>query len=112
VTIEQLDRLSHTVGELLINENQQTLQSDQIHQAAQDTLQQFLHCQQQLSKLRDWSDKNLLPSENKQQRQRNIAIASKRPIVNIFPTHRADSEFDALEMDSYNDLYFVTKSNR
>jgi len=110
VTIEQLDRLSHTVGELLINENQQTLQSDQIHQAAQDTLQQFLHCQQQLSKLRDWSDKNLLPSENKQQRQRNIAIASKRPIVNIFPTHRADSEFDALEMDSYNDLYFLLQN--
>jgi len=109
VAIEQLDRLSHTVGELLINENQQTLQSDQLHTAAQDTLQQFLHCQQQLSKIRDWSDKHLLLPERKQQRQRHGAIAPSRSIVTV-PTTEAQSEFDALEMDTYSDLYILLQT--
>ncbi|MCF2147731.1 hybrid sensor histidine kinase/response regulator [Desmonostoc muscorum LEGE 12446] len=102
VAIEQLDRLSHTIGELLISENQQNLQSNHIHKAAQDTLLQFLHCQQQLSKVFTWSDRHLLLPERK---QRHMHVS---PRV-ISPTE-AQSNFDALEMDNYSELHILLQN--
>ncbi|BBD60788.1 CheA signal transduction histidine kinase [Nostoc sp. HK-01] len=103
VAIEQLDRLSHTIGELLINENQQNLQSNHIHKAAQETLLQFLHCQQQLSKVSTWSDRQLLPERAKQRYPRCS-------IVPASPTTQAQSNFDALEMDSYSELHILLQN--
>ncbi|OUL31914.1 hybrid sensor histidine kinase/response regulator [Nostoc sp. RF31YmG] len=103
VAIEQLDRLSHTIGELLINENQQNLQSNHIHKVAQETLLQFLHCQQQLSKVSTWSDRQLLP-ERANQRYPRCSI------VRPSPTAQAQSNFDALEMDSYSELHILLQN--
>ncbi|MFN6559435.1 MAG: response regulator [Nostoc sp. ChiSLP01] len=103
VAIEQLDRLSHTIGELLINENQQNLQSNHIHKVAQETLLQFLHCQQQLSKVSTWSDRQLLP-ERAKQRYPSCSI------VRASPTAQAQSNFDALEMDSYSELHILLQN--
>ncbi|MDZ8053764.1 MAG: response regulator [Aulosira sp. ZfuVER01] len=103
VAIEQLDRLSHTIGELLINENQQNLQSNHIHKAAQETLLQFLHCQQQLSKVFTWSDRQLVPERAKQRYPRCS-------IVRASPTAQAQSNFDALEMDSYSELHILLQN--
>ncbi|MBN4002803.1 hybrid sensor histidine kinase/response regulator [Nostoc sp. LPT] len=102
VAIEQLDRLSHTIGELLINENQQNLQSNHIHKAARDTLLQFLYCQQQLSKVSTWSDRHLLLPERKQ-RQMHGSPGS-------VPTAEAKSNFDALEMDTYSELHILLQN--
>ncbi|MBN3962210.1 hybrid sensor histidine kinase/response regulator [Nostoc sp. NMS8] len=102
VAIEQLDRLSHTIGELLISENQQNLQSNHIHKAAQDTLLQFLYCQQQLSKVFTWSDRHLLLPERKQRHMHGS------PRV-ISPTE-AQSNFDALEMDNYSELHILLQN--
>lgn len=57
VAIKQLDRLNHTVGELLIKENQQNLQHNRLQVLIKETLQQFRSCQQGLFQLSDWSDK-------------------------------------------------------
>ncbi|OYD90388.1 hybrid sensor histidine kinase/response regulator [Nostoc sp. 'Peltigera membranacea cyanobiont' 210A] len=103
VAIEQLDRLSHTIGELLISENQQNLQSNHIHKAAQDTLLQFLYCQQQLSKVFTWSDRHLLLPERKQ-RQMHV---SPRPVISAT---EAQSNFDALEMDNYSELHILLQN--
>ncbi|MEH1946035.1 MAG: hybrid sensor histidine kinase/response regulator [Nostoc sp.] len=106
VAIEQLDRLSHTIGELLISENQQNLQSNHIQKAAQDTLLQFLYCQQQLSKVFTWSDRHLLLPERK---QRHIH-GSPRPVISASPTTEAQSNFDALEMDNYSELHILLQN--
>ncbi|WP_257235822.1 hybrid sensor histidine kinase/response regulator [Nostoc sp. 'Peltigera malacea cyanobiont' DB3992] len=106
VAIEQLDRLSHTIGELLISENQQNLQSNHIQKAAQDTLLQFLYCQQQLSKVFTWSDRHLLLPERKQ-RQMHV---SPRPVISASPTTEAQSNFDALEMDNYSELHILLQN--
>ncbi|MEH1941630.1 MAG: hybrid sensor histidine kinase/response regulator [Nostoc sp.] len=103
VAIEQLDRLSHTIGELLISENQQNLQSNHIQKAAQDTLLQFLYCQQQLSKVFTWSDRHLLLPERKQ-RQMHV---SPRPVISVT---EAQSNFDALEMDNYSELHILLQN--
>ncbi|MFN6462340.1 MAG: response regulator [Nostoc sp. DedVER02] len=102
VAIEQLDRLSHTIGELLINENQQNLQSNHIHKAAQETLVQFLYCQQQLSKVSTWSDRHLLLPQRK---QRHIHISPR----SVIPAE-AQSKFDALEMDTYSELHIFLQN--
>ncbi|MBD2409531.1 hybrid sensor histidine kinase/response regulator [Nostoc calcicola FACHB-389] len=103
VAIEQLDRLSHTIGELLINENQQNLQSNHIHKAARDTLLQFLYCQQQLSKVSTWSDRHLLLPERK---QRHMYV-SPRSVISVT---EAQSNFDALEMDNYSELHILLQN--
>ncbi|MEH2354010.1 hybrid sensor histidine kinase/response regulator [Nostoc sp.] len=103
VAIEQLDRLSHTIGELLISENQQNLQSNHIQKAAQDTLLQFLYCQQQLSKVFTWSDRHLLLPERK---QRHIH-GSPRSVISAT---EAQSNFDALEMDNYSELHILLQN--
>lgn len=103
VAIEQLDRLSHTIGELLISENQQNLQSNHIQKAAQDTLLQFLYCQQQLSKVFTWSDRHLLLPERKQRQMHG----SPRSVISAT---EAQSNFDALEMDNYSELHILLQN--
>ncbi|MEH2136610.1 hybrid sensor histidine kinase/response regulator [Nostoc sp.] len=101
VAIKQLDRLSHTIGELLISENQQNLQSNHIQKAAQETLLQFLYCQQQLSKVFTWSDRHLLLPERKQRIHGSPRVISAT---------EAQSNFDALEMDNYSELHILLQN--
>ncbi len=74
VNVEHLDRLSYSVGELLTNQNRQTLQTEQT-QAEMRTLYTRLRQQQQLlDELQDWVDrqskeqkaKGLTPRKSKQ----------------------------------------------
>ena len=109
VTVQELDRLSHSIGELLISENQQHLQSDRIHRLTRDTFEQFLHCQQKLSQIREWSDQNLLFSESKRRKQQKAKNLQKRAIISSSLTD-FQSEFDILEMDVYSDLHFLLQS--
>ena len=41
VAVKQLDRLSHTIGALLISENQQNLQSETLYRLTQNTSKEF-----------------------------------------------------------------------
>ena len=92
VEIEQLERLNHLAGELLINQNQQTNQDKQLRTVVQELLEQLHQHQQTLNELRDWSDRKWLDRQN----------LDRCDLYN--PASALNSMFDPLEMDRYNDL--------
>ncbi len=124
VTVKELDRLSHSIGELLISENQQNLQSDQIHRLTQNSFEQFILCQKKLSQIRDWSDQNLLLSESKRrqkqkqthlQKNQNSIISSSltqsnQSLSSINGVSLTEFDFDVLEMDVYSDLHLLIQN--
>ncbi len=122
VTVKELDRLSHSIGELLISENQQNLQSDQIHRLTQNSFEQFIHCQKKLSQIRDWSDQNLLLSESKRRQKQKQTHLQKNTIISSSSTKSNQSspmingvsltefDFDVLEMDVYSDLHLLIQN--
>ncbi len=93
VELEQLERLNHLAGELLINQNQQTNQDKQLRVVVQELLTQLTQHQQTLNELRDWSDRRWLSN-------RNFDESSQYKRINS----SWQSMFDPLEMDRYNDL--------
>ena len=93
VELEQLERLNHLVGELSIDQNQQTNQDKQLRTVVQKLLQQLQQHQQTLNELRDWSDRKWL--NNKIFSDSNIYEKTDSSLENMF---------DPLEMDRYNDL--------
>jgi chemotaxis protein histidine kinase CheA/ActR/RegA family two-component response regulator len=112
VAIAQLDRLSHTIGELLIYENQQTLQWNRARQAARDTLLQFLHCQQQLGQVYTWCERYKRP-DSKQQLPAEVAFLTttpQRPCVGTAGISQSRFHFDALEMDRYTELHILLQT--
>ncbi len=56
VNVEHLDRLNYFIGELLTNQNRQSLQDEQLQGSIQELLSQLAKHQQLLNQLRDWSD--------------------------------------------------------
>ena len=93
VELEQLERLNHLVGELSIDQNQQTNQDKQLRTVVHELLQQLQQHQQTLNKLRDWSDRKWL----------NNRIFSNSGIYEKTDSS-LENMFDPLEMDRYNDL--------
>lgn len=119
VAIEQLDRLNHTVGELLIKENQQHLQQEQLQLVVKETFQEFRRTQQELLRLGNWSEqqkrnyKRQLRKERHHQKEIDSAsLATVTPAKTIHfaslikPKNQNLTQFDALEMDGYSDLDF------
>ena len=112
VAIERLDRLTQTIGELLIEENQQNAEVETTYHVAREMLQQFSNCQRQLRKIDEWSDRNLLLCEYLQQprkkslRTQNYLEGAKiRTISDCL-----NSQFDILEMDAYTDLHLLVRA--
>ncbi len=90
VDIELLSRLNHVIGELLINQNQQSLQTDQIHAAAQEAMAQLQRCFQRLNQVQDRANQRLLSSQYRQ-----------------FGSPESTSDFDVLELDPYDELHLL-----
>ncbi|AFZ37544.1 CheA signal transduction histidine kinase [Stanieria cyanosphaera PCC 7437] len=107
VAIEQLDRLNHTIGELFIKENQQNLQSERLQRFTVEALEQFRLCQQQLSRIQDWSDKYLLHSYSLQKKQ---ALGVFLPSSSFSSPQQKVSQFDVLEMDVYSELHLLLQT--
>ncbi|MDJ0716678.1 MAG: response regulator [Prochloraceae cyanobacterium] len=115
VAIEHLDNLSHSIGELLVKENQQNLQSDRIHNLARKAKQQFFECQKQLFHICDSSNKDrsfAKKSSNLQGRLLKIGIKGHSKNISHFSnlsvpvsSNQTNSQFDSLEMDSYSELH-------
>ncbi|VEP13882.1 CheA signal transduction histidine kinase [Hyella patelloides LEGE 07179] len=120
VAIEQLDQLNHTVGELFIKENQQNLQQEQLQLFVKETFQEFRRCQQELSRLGDWSEQQKRDYKRQQRKLRHHqSVAAKETVPSLTATprntlnfsslirqkkHNSVTEFDALEMEVYSDL--------
>ena len=95
VELEQLERLNHLAGELLIEQNQQTNQDKQLRGIVQELLDQLQQHKQTLNELRDWSDRKWLNTKIFSGEQQS---ASNLPF---------DEIFDPLEMDRYDNLQLL-----
>lgn len=95
VNLEHLESLSHSVGELLINQNRQGLQDERLQRQVQDLIDGLNRHKQTLTKLRDWSDQMLVTSEGKGGWQNGGRFEHQTEI----------SLFDPLEMDRHSELH-------
>jgi chemotaxis family two-component system sensor histidine kinase/response regulator PixL len=95
VNLEHLESLSHSVGELLINQNRQALEDERLQRQIQELVEGLSHHKQTLTKLRDWSDQMLVTSSGKGgwQDQGRLEYQSEA------------SGFDPLEMDRHSELH-------
>jgi len=108
VAIELLDNLSHSIGELIIEESQNFLQSELLDRQTQHTLVQFFDCQKQIDKIREWSDKNLRSSRLKKRKKREkLKQQYSQSSLSLTEVH---SQFDSLEMDTYSDLHLLLQN--
>jgi two-component system, chemotaxis family, sensor histidine kinase and response regulator PixL len=103
VATEQLERLSHTIGELLIDDNQQYLRAEQLQVLAKATVEQHRRCEQKLRLVGDWADKHTITGDRPQ-----FNVPTKRgrgrPKKNPTAPNEVQSQFDSIELDVYNDL--------
>lgn len=93
VELEQLERLNHLAGELLIEQNQQTNQDKHLRGIIQELLAQLQQHKQTLIELRDWSDRKWLKTK--------IFSGVENSSKSDLPL---ESIFDPLEMDRYDNL--------
>ncbi len=102
----QLERLSHTIGELLIDDNQQHLRAEQLEELAQSTIEQYRRCEHRLRLVSDWADKYNSIGQNTHSLSRKSA---KKPKQNT-KTTEVQSQFDSLELDVYSDLSILLQN--
>ncbi|MBW4472448.1 MAG: hybrid sensor histidine kinase/response regulator [Stenomitos rutilans HA7619-LM2] len=94
VNLGQLERLDYLAGELLINQNQQTMQDDQFRLAVQELVLHLQKHKRTLSSLQSWSDLTLATNGS-----------SPQPLLSDGMT-----DFDALEMDRYTDFHVLVQA--
>jgi two-component system, chemotaxis family, sensor histidine kinase and response regulator PixL len=97
----QLERLSHTIGELLIDDNQQYLRSEKLQALAQSTVEQYRRCEQKLRLVSDWADKNTLMSERP--KFTSSRSTKRKPKKGKKAANEIGSQFDSLELDVYSE---------
>jgi two-component system, chemotaxis family, sensor histidine kinase and response regulator PixL len=108
VAIERLDRLSHAVSELLIDESQQNNRTENIYQIVKEAIEELGRAHNQLGAIRHWSDKNLLhvdKSRSRRQEERQPADSTKVAWTEVPGANQPS--FDMLEMDVYSDLHML-----
>jgi two-component system, chemotaxis family, sensor histidine kinase and response regulator PixL len=116
VAIERLDRLSHAVSELLIDESQQNNRTENIYQIVKEAIEELGRAHNQLGAIRHWSDKNLLHvdksrstnrrQEGRKQEERAPEDSTKVAWTEV-PNGANQPSFDMLEMDVYSDLHML-----
>ena len=105
VDLVQLERLNYTFGELLINQNQQSLQTDQSQKKIQQSLEQFNRCQQSLSQMKRWSDRYFSA-----QRRKSSQFPAKQTGALGLTQFLPGEKFDDLEMDAYGEMHVLVQS--
>ncbi|BAQ65296.1 Hpt domain-containing protein [Geminocystis sp. NIES-3709] len=114
VDLERLERMNNLIGELSINRNGLSLQNDKLQTSVRELLERFGRFQVMANNLRDLSDK-MLTSPDK---FGGIGIGgkSKRQNTSNLPFNFSEdgefnlsSAFDSLEMDSYDNMYYVVQ---
>ncbi len=86
VDLDRLERMNNLIGELVINRNSLALQNEQLQLNVKNLSKKFIRFRTVTSKLREISDRMLVESESS--------------IDKSFSPE--NTEFDSLEMDSYN----------
>jgi two-component system, chemotaxis family, sensor histidine kinase and response regulator PixL len=111
VATVQLERLSHTIGELLIDDNQQDLRAQQLQKLTQATVEQYRRCEQKLRLVSDWADKNAAIDDRQKVASRRGKTAKNRQKAGKKTADRQiQSQFDSLELDVYSDLSILIQN--
>ena len=105
VDLLHLESLNHIFGELLTNQNQQTLQTDRSYQQTQDALEQLQRCQQSLKKIQNSSNR-YFSSVKARLPQSPTSLTDSMSLTKSF----LGEGFDELEMDSYNEMHILMRS--
>ena len=134
VNVEHLEHLNYAIGELLTNQNRQSLQNDQLKAAVRTLLARLHQHQQLLSQLQDWSDHQFVDVEQRQmgkqlqlQKLTNGGVAHgsseagtgtlarpTTPTLSHPSPHlklsNPDDRFDSLELDRYSEAQVLVQS--
>lgn len=127
VDFSRLERINNLVGELVTQENSALLQSQQLQGKLKALQDRFNHFEQLTKNLQEWMDKSQRSkvrdsrlnnlgqgSAGQSMAEQNTAeprsIASS-PASQVYPQPLADASFDALQMDTYSDLYTVVQAS-
>jgi chemotaxis family two-component system sensor histidine kinase/response regulator PixL len=100
VDLSRLERMNNLIGELAINRNSLSLQNDQLQGNVKELLTRFDRFRQMTAKMREISDQMLIESEYSRSSQ-SSPLPSKPQQESLV----RDSNFDSLEMDSYNQIH-------
>ncbi len=108
----QLERLSHTIGELLIDDDRQYLHTERLHKLSQSIVEQYRRCEQKLRLVSDWADKNNLAGERTKFSSRRFVNNTKDRSNKLkkVTNNETPSHFDSLEMDVYSDLSILIQN--
>ena len=125
VNVEHLEHLNYAIGELLTNQNRQSLENEQLKASVRTLLARLQQHQQQLNELQDWSDRQFVDVEQRQmgkrlQRERltveggAIGVAGTTAWTSVRPTtltlSNPEHRFDSLELDRYTEVQLLVQS--
>ena len=97
VDLNRLERMNNLVGELSINRNGLSLHNEQLQGTVKTLLSRFLRFQETAGNLRELSDQMLIaPMQNGEKRFASVQKSEDGG---------EPDDFDALEMDSYGEMY-------
>jgi chemotaxis protein histidine kinase CheA/ActR/RegA family two-component response regulator len=117
VNVEHLNHLNYSIGELLTNQNLQSLQNEQLQTSVRSLLTRIKQHQQLLNELQDWSDRLFVDAE--QRRIGNWGIGTRDWGIGkknlLIPNHPSlipeqSDRFDSLELDRYNEAQLLVQS--
>jgi chemotaxis protein histidine kinase CheA/ActR/RegA family two-component response regulator len=96
VNVEHLEQLNYSIGELLTNQNRQSLQTEQVQAGVRSLLARLKQHQQRLGELQDWSDRLFVDAE------RRRAVSNQ--------DWQSHFRFDSLELDRYSESQLLVQS--
>jgi two-component system, chemotaxis family, sensor histidine kinase and response regulator PixL len=108
VNIEHLDQLNYLIGELLTDQNRQSLQGEQVQSAIATLNDRLKQHQQLLNQLQNQSPerqrvgKGKRGKAQKKQKQQTSSTQS--------PNSKLPNQFDALELDQYSETQLIVQS--
>jgi chemotaxis protein histidine kinase CheA len=117
IEVEHLDHLNDSIGELLTNQNHQSLQNDQLQVAVRSLLTRLKQHQQLLGQLQDWSDHLSVVSEQQPIEQWGISKSAFHPndlrqnpsLPLISGAAKIQNRFDSLELDHYSESQILVQ---
>ena len=122
INVEHLEHLNSAMGELLTNQNRQSLENEQLQTSVRSLLSRLKQHRQLLGQLQDWSDRLFVDAEQRQilelgmmgQIRSNPYYPSQNPIL-PHPTlsrggTKVQNRFDSLELDRYSEAQILVQS--
>lgn len=107
VNVEHLDQLNYSIGELLTQQNRQSLQNERLQSEVKVLLKRLNQHQQMLSQLQDQVDRQSSQSLSIEQK----LVETKRtfsPVQSLSST--LGDRFDTLELSRYSDSHLIVQS--